>query len=211
MKKIRIWISDDHMVVRSGLRQIVAATRDLAIVGESQDGPGTLEAVRQKKFDILLLDLSMPGGGVELIHQLLQARPGLRVVVLTMHGEPQMAAHAVKAGASGYVTKDACVTLLLDAIRTVVAGGNFMEPCLADALLFQRVGDGEPLPDVLTPREREILKYLASGQSLVNIAARLDCSAKTVSVHKSRLMRKLDIGNNADLFHYAMRHGLGTR
>ncbi len=211
MKKIRLWIADDHMVVRSGLRQIVAATRDLAIVGESEDGPGALEAVQRRKFDVLLLDLSMPGGGVELIARLRQAKPELRVVVLSMNSEPQMAAHAVKAGAAGYVTKDADATLLLEAIRTVAAGGNFMEPGLADALLFQRVGEEEPQPDVLTRREREILKYLASGHSLVNIAALLDCSAKTVSVHKSRLMRKLNIDNNADLFHYALRHNLVMR
>ncbi|MDX9996163.1 MAG: response regulator transcription factor [Rhodocyclaceae bacterium] len=211
MKKIRIWIADDHVVVRSGLRQIVAATPDLAISGESQDGPGTMEAVQQKKFDVLLLDLSMPGGGVELIPRLLQARPALRMVVLTMHSEPQMAAHAVRAGAAGYVTKDASVTLLLDAIRTVAAGRNFMEPGLADALLFQRVSEEEPSPEVLTRREYEILKHLASGQSLVNIASRLGCSAKTVSVHKSRLMRKLNIGTNVDLFHYASRHGLIMR
>lgn len=211
MKKIRLWIADDHMVVRRGLRQIVAATSDLVIVGDSQDGAGTLEAVQRRKFDVLLLDLSMPGGGVELITRLIQAKPALLVVVLTMHGEPQMAAHAIKAGAAGYVTKDADVTLLLQAIRTVAAGGNFMEPSLADALLFQRVGEEEPQPEVLTRREREILKYLSSGQSLVNIATILDCSAKTVSVHKSRLMRKLNIGNNADLFHYALRHNLIMR
>jgi len=209
MKKIRLWIADDHVVVRNGLRQIAAAARDLTVIGESQDGPGTLKAMRRKDVDVLLLDLSMPGGGIDLIPGLLQERPAARVLVLTMHAEPQIAARAVKAGASGYVTKDADVAVLLKAVRTVAAGGNFMEPRLADALLFERVGSNEPSPAMLTEREREILERLASGESLAGIAASLDCSAKTVSVHKSRLMRKLNIENNAELFQYAMRHGLG--
>lgn len=211
MKKRKMWIADDHMVVRSGLRQIAAATKDLAVLGESQDGPATIEAVRQRDMDILLLDLSMPGGGIDLIPQLLQARPSLRIVVLTMHGEPQMAARAVQAGAAGYVTKDAEARVLLEAIRTVAAGGNFMEPRLVDALLFERVGDGEITPDKLTRREREILEQLVAGQAIAAIAAKLGCSPKTVSVHKSRLMRKLGLVSGADLFHYGMRHGLGRK
>ena len=209
MKKIRLWIADDHVVVRNGLRQIAAATRDLTVIGESQDGPGTLKAARRKDIDVLLLDISMPAGGIDLIPCLLQERPSLRVLVLTMHAEPQIAARAIKAGASGYVTKDADVSVLLKAVRTVAAGGKFMEPRLADALLFERVGSDEPSPAVLTAREREILDRLASAESISGIAATLSCSAKTVSVHKSRLMRKLNIGSNAELFQYAMRHGLG--
>jgi len=209
MKKIRLWIADDHVVVRNGLRQIAAATRDLTVIGESQDGPGTLKAARRKDIDVLLLDISMPAGGIDLIPCLLQERPSLRVLVLTMHAEPQIAARAIKAGAAGYVTKDADVSVLLKAVRTVAAGGKFMEPRLADALLFERVGSDEPSPAVLTAREREILDRLASAESISGIAATLSCSAKTVSVHKSRLMRKLNIGSNAELFQYAMRHGLG--
>lgn len=209
MKKIRLWIADDHVVVRNGLRQIAAATRDLTVIGESQDGPNTLKAVRRKDIDVLLLDISMPAGGIDLIACLLQEKPSLRVVVLTMHAEPQIAARAIQAGASGYVTKDADVAVLLKAVRTVAAGGKFMEPRLADALLFERVGSNEPSPAVLTGREREILERIASAESLAGIAASLGCSAKTVSVHKSRLMRKLNIETNAELFQYAMRHGLG--
>lgn len=209
MKKIRLWIADDHVVVRNGLHLIAAATRDMTVIGESQDGPGTLKAMHRKDIDVLLLDISMPAGGIDLIPRLLQERPSLRVLVLTMHAEPQIAARAVKAGASGYVTKDADVAVLLDAVRIVAGGGNFMEPRLADALLFERVGLNEPPHSVLTEREREILERLASGESLAGIAASLGCSAKTVSVHKSRLMRKLGIKTNAELFQYAMRHSLG--
>jgi DNA-binding NarL/FixJ family response regulator len=210
MKKIRLWVADDHVVVRNGLRQIAAATLDLTVIGESQDGTDTLKAVRRKDIDIdvLLLDISMPAGGIDLIPCLLQEQPSLRVLVLTMHAEPQIAARAVKAGASGYVTKDANVEVLLNAVRIVAGGGHFMEPRLADALLFERVGSNEPPPSVLTQREREILERLASAENIADIAASLGCSAKTVSVHKSRLMRKLNIKTNIELFQYAMRHCL---
>jgi DNA-binding NarL/FixJ family response regulator len=209
MKKISLWVADDHVVVRNGLRQIADATHDLKVIGESQDGAETLKAVQRKDIDVLLLDISMPEGGIELIASLLQKRPALRILVLSMHSEPQIAARAVKAGASGYITKDAGVVLLIDAVRKVAGGGRFMEPRLADALLFEHVSSNDLFPSVLTVREREILVRFASAESLAGIALSLGCSAKTVSVHKSRLMRKLDIKSNAELFQYAMRHGLG--
>lgn len=209
MKKIRLWVADDHVVVRNGLRQIAAATCDLTVAGESQNGEDALKAMQRKDIDVLLLDITMPAGGIELIPKLLQVRPSLRIVVLSMHAEPQIAARAARAGAAGYVTKDADVEVLLHAIRMVAAGGNFMEPRLADALLFERIDSHERSPAVLTRREREILERLASAESPAGIAASLGCSVKTVSVHKSRLMRKLGIETNAELFQYAMRHGLG--
>lgn len=209
MKKIRLWIADDHAVVRNGLCKIANATPDLRVIGESQDGTETLKAIQRKDIDVLLLDLSMPAGGIDLIPLLLNERPGLRILVLSMHTEPQIAARTIKVGASGYITKDAEVILLISAVREVAGGGHFMEPRLADALLFEHVGSNKPLLSSLTSREREILERFASAESLTCIAASLGCSAKTVSVHKSRLMRKLNIKSNAELFQYAMRHGLG--
>jgi DNA-binding NarL/FixJ family response regulator len=209
MKKIRLWIADDHVVVRNGLRQIAAATPDLRILGESRDGREARAAAARTDIDVLLLDICMPGGGVELIPLLLEIRPSLPILALSMHAEPQIAARAVRAGAAGYVTKDADVAMLLDAVRTLAAGGKFMEPRLSDALLFKPVATDSPSPVLLTIREREILRRLASGEKLGGIAASLGCSPKTVSVHKSRLMRKLGIGSNAELFQYAMRHDLG--
>ncbi|HQS58337.1 MAG: hypothetical protein B7Y56_09820 [Gallionellales bacterium 35-53-114] len=209
MKKIRLWIADDHAVVRNGLCKIANATPDLRVIGESQDGTETLKAIQRKDIDVLLLDLSMPAGGIDLIPLLLNERPGLRILVLSMHTEPQIAARTIKVGASGYITKDAEVVLLISAVREVAGGGHFLEPRLADALLFEHVGSNKPLLSSLTSREREILERFASAESLTSIAASLGCSAKTVSVHKSRLMRKLNIKSNAELFQYAMRHGLG--
>lgn len=209
MKRARLWVADDHVVVRNGLRQIAAATTDLRVIGESNDGPSTLKVAGRKDIDVLLLDLSMPGGGIDLICALIQTQPALRILVLTMNAEPQIAARAIKAGAAGYVTKDADMTVLLDAVRKVAAGANFMEPRIADALLFQRVDTGELPHTMLTHRELEILKRLASAETPAEIARSLGCSAKTISVHKSNLMHKMKFSTNAELFQYAIHHGIG--
>lgn len=209
MKKIRLWIADDHLIVRKGLGHIVGACPEFVVAGESQDGAGTLRAAGENDFDLLLLDLSMPEGGIGLIAQLRAAWPMLPILVLTMHSEPHLAIRAFQAGATGFVTKDAAAEILLGAIRTVAAGGCFMDPKLTEALLFERLANPEALTETLSPRERSILEYLAQGTNIKEIAARFGRSAKTVSVQKSRLMRKLRLRNNAELFDYAKRHGFG--
>lgn len=207
--KTRLWIADDHLVVRRGLCQVVANCRDLRVVGESRDGPETLEATERETIDVMLLDLSMPGGGIDLIKALSARKPDMRILVLTMHCDAQLAHRAVTAGAAGYATKDAGADDLLAAIRKVGAGGRFMDPLIADLLLFERVTDDEPKPEVLSPRERAILDRLVDGLSLVEIAAEFGRSAKTVSVQKHKLMHKLKVATNAELFQYAVRHRIG--
>jgi len=209
VKKIRLWIADDHLIVRKGLGHIVGTCPEFVVAGESEDGAGTVLAVRKKNFDLLLLDLSMPDGGIDLISQLRSSQPLLPILVLTMHSEPHLAARAIQAGATGFVTKDAGAEILLVAIRTVAAGGRFMDPRLTNALLFERLDSSEPLPEILSPRERSILEHLARGANIKEIAAQFGRSAKTVSVQKSRLMRKLGLENNVELFEYAKRHGFG--
>lgn len=209
MKKTRLWIADDHLIVRKGLGHIVGACPEFVVAGESEDGASILRAVGENDFDLLLLDLSMPEGGIGLIAQLRAARPTLPILVLTMHSEPHLAIRAIQAGATGFVTKDAAAEVLLGAIRVVATGGRFMDPKLTEALLFERLGNPETLPETLSPRERSILEYLAQGTNIKEIAARFGRSAKTVSVQKSRLMRKLKLQNNAELFDYAKRHGFG--
>lgn len=209
MKKIRLWIADDHLIVRKGLGHIVGTCPEFVVAGESEDGAGTVLAVRKKNFDLLLLDLSMPDGGIDLISQLRSSQPLLPILVLTMHSQPHLAARAIQAGATGFVTKDAGAEILLVAIRTVAAGGRFMDPRLTNALLFERLDSSEPLPEILSPRERSILEHLARGANIKEIAAQFGRSAKTVSVQKSRLMRKLGLENNVELFEYAKRHGFG--
>jgi DNA-binding NarL/FixJ family response regulator len=205
----RLWIADDHLVVRRGLGQLVANCRDMRVIGESKDGQETLAAADHHKIDLMLLDLSMPDGGIALIEQLSTRKPNMPVLVLTMHCDAQLAHRAIKAGASGYATKDAGADDLLSAIRKVAAGGHFMDPLIADVLLFERETIEEPDPEVLSPRERAILDRLADGLSLVEIAAEFGRSAKTVSVQKHTLMRKLKLTTNAELFQYAIRHNIG--
>lgn len=209
MNKTRLWIADDHLIVRKGLGQIVEACPEFVVAGESEDGTTTLLAVKNRGFDLLLLDLSMPDGGISLISQLRADWPTLPILVLTMHSDPHLAARAVQAGATGFVTKDAGAETLLEAIRLVANGTRFMDPRLTKTLLFERIGEQEAPPEILSPRERAILEHLAKGSNLKQIAAQFGRSAKTVSVQKSRLMRKLQLKNNAELFDYAKRHSIG--
>lgn len=205
---IRILLTDDHAIVRNGLKQIFAGYPDLEVVGEASNGAEALDLVRKLKFDILLLDMTMPGvSGADLIRRLLASTPALRILVLSMHNEPQVVSRALKAGAAGYVTKDSDQEILIAAIRKVASGNKFIDPALVDAMVFD--GSSEDAPhEVLSERELQVLQMLASGQSLAAIAESLHLSAKTISAHKAHLMQKLGIDNNADLMRYAIKHGL---
>jgi DNA-binding NarL/FixJ family response regulator len=207
---IRVVIADDHTILRDGLRQLLAAERDIEVAAEAADGHEALARVREVEFDVLLLDMSMPGkAGIELIKQVKSERPKLRVLVLSMHEETQYAVRAIKAGASGYVTKDSAGTQLVTAIRRVAAGGAFVTPEVAEQLALGAMPGAEGPPhELLSDREFEVFQRLVAGETVTAIAARLNLSGKTVSTHKARLMEKLGIGNQADLVRYAMRHGL---
>lgn len=206
---IHILVADDHAIVRSGLKQIVATCSDLAVSGEATHGAEVLEAARHGGHDLLLLDMNMPGvSGIDLIRRVKAARPQLPVLVLSMHNEGQVASRALRAGAAGYVTKDSEPEILVAAIRRVAAGGRFIDPALAEAMVFAGGCDAPP-HEVLSDREFEVLQLLARGHSLNDIAACLKVSAKTVSTHKARLMQKLAVDNNAELLRYAIRYGLG--
>jgi DNA-binding NarL/FixJ family response regulator len=205
---IRIVIADDHAVVRSGIRQIVATAPDLQVCGEATEGGEVPALLRSGATDLLVTDLSMPGGGLDLIRRVRTEWPRLPILVLSMHDETQIVARALKTGAAGYVTKDSEPEILIAAIRKVAGGGRFIDPALVDALVFEG-GAEEHLPhSLLSRREYEILVLLAGGKSINDIAAELHLSAKTVSTHKARLMEKLSIGNNAALIRYAIRHQL---
>jgi len=208
---IRLLIADDHAIVRSGLRQIIATTSDLQVVAEAGDGAAVLAAVRAGGCDLLVMDMTMPGlSGVDLIRRVRTERPTLPILVLSMHNEGQVVSRALKAGAAGYVAKDCEPDVLLSAMRKVAGGGRFLDPALVDAMVFDSGPadiDTPPL-NILSDREYQVLQLVASGQSLNDIGERLNVSAKTVSTHKARLMQKLGIDNNAELVRYAMRHGL---
>ena len=206
---IRILIADDHAIVRGGLRQIIATTSDIEVGDEAMRGPDVLDKLRAGDFQLLLLDMNMPGlSGIELIRHLKAAQPELRILVLSMNNERQVVSRALRAGAAGYVTKDSEPEVLLAAIRKVASGGHFIDPALVDLMVFDN-GSADAAPqELLSNREFQVLQLLATGHSLNDIGETLNISAKTISTHKMRLMEKLAIDNNADLIRYAIRHGL---
>jgi DNA-binding NarL/FixJ family response regulator len=207
---IRLVIADDHSLVRSGLKQIFALVSDLEVVGEAASGAEVLERLRQHPCDLLLLDLNMPGiSGADLIAQVKAHLSNLPILVLSMHNEPQVAASMLKAGASGYITKDCEPEVLLAAIRTVAAHGNYIDPVIAAKMVFDRpAAPQDPLHLRLSERELEIFNLLITGHSLMAIGAQLFISSKTVSTHKARLMEKLKVDNMAGLMRYAMQHDM---
>jgi len=207
---IRVVVADDHTILREGLRQLLGGEADIEVVAEAGDGHEVLARVRALAFDVLLLDMSMPGkSGIELIKQVKAEKPKLRVLVLSMHEEKQYAVRAIKAGASGYVTKDSAGTQLVTAIRRVAGGGAFITPEVAEQLALGAMPGAEgPAHQRLSDREFEVFQLLVAGETVTDIASKLNLSGKTVSTHKARLMEKLGIDNQADLVRYAMKHGL---
>jgi DNA-binding NarL/FixJ family response regulator len=206
---IRLLIADDHAIVRSGLKQLFALSPDVMVTAEAANGAQVLAALRDNACDVLLLDVSMPGiSGADLISRIRVHHPDLPVLILSMHNESQIARRNLKAGASGYVTKDSDPDMLLEAIRKVAAGGRFITPELAEKMAFD-VGNPHAVPhERLTSRELHILQLLAKGRSLNDIAQELSISNKTVSTHKARLMQKMRIDSNAKLIRYTVMHGL---
>ena len=207
---IRVVIADDHTILREGLKQLLAAASDIEIVGEARDGFEALTLAREVDFDVLLADLSMPGrSGMELIRQVKSEKPKLRVLVLSMHAERQYAMRAVKAGASGYLTKDSAATQLVAAIRKVAGGGAFISAEVAEELALSAMPHAEGPPHAsLSDREYQVFQLLVAGKSVSDIAAGLNLSAKTVSTHKARLMEKMGLANQTELVRYAIRHRL---
>lgn len=208
---IKILMADDHGIVREGLKHLFALTADIAVVAEAVNGGQVLERLQQGDFDVILLDMSMPGvSGVNLITRIRSHSPHIPILVLSMHNEPQIARRALNAGAAGYLTKDGEPEILLTAVRKVAQGGCFIDPALAGQMVFETNDPGQKAPhEQLTEREYEILLLLAKGKSLNEIADELAISNKTVSTHKTRLMQKMNFSSNADLVHYAVANGLG--
>jgi DNA-binding NarL/FixJ family response regulator len=207
---IRILIADDHTLMRDGLKQILATARDMTVAGEACDGLQTLDRVRTGEWDLLLLDMSMPGrGGVELVKQIKAEKPELPILVLSMHKESEYAVRSMRAGAAGYLCKDSASQQLLSAIRKVAAGGRFIGPEVAAELAFSLIQrDDRPLHALLSDREFLIFRKLAAGDGISEIAQRLNLSAKTVSTYKARVLQKMQMSSVADLIRYGLKHGL---
>lgn len=206
----RILIADDHAIVRDGLRRILQSAPGIEVAGEAVDGDEVMARVRAGGFELLLLDMSMPGkSGIELIKWAKATRPELAVLVLSMHQEEQYAVRAIRAGASGYVTKESASALLVSAIRKVAEGGLYISSGVAEQLALTLRPQTTGLPhQTLSDREYEVFDQLVTGATVSDIAARLHLSGKTVSTHKARILEKMGMDSVADLVRYAVAHKL---
>ncbi|EGF32899.1 Two-component response regulator [Oxalobacteraceae bacterium IMCC9480] len=203
---IRLLIADDHTIMREGLKRILEGADDIDVVGEAVDGFEVLAQVRKGGFDLLMLDLSMPGrSGVELIRQIKDEAPRLPILILTMHEEEQYAIRAIRAGARGYLTKESAGTQLLSAIRKVASGRPYISNEVAEQLAMDAMPSDDDYPHKkLSDREFEVFSLLVSGKTITDIADMLHLSAKTVSTHKTRILHKMGMSSLAELVQYAV-------
>ncbi|MFW6158837.1 MAG: response regulator [Planctomycetota bacterium] len=207
---IRVLIADDHPLARRGLRDIFEDEADVAIEGEAERGQEVLEKVREREWDVLVLDLSMPGlSGLDLLKQLKSEKPGLPVLVVTMHPEKRYAVRALKAGASGYLTKGSPPEEIIAAVRKLADGGKYASSTLTEALVRRIDEPEDKLPhETLSDREFQVLCLIASGMTVSEIAAKLSLSVNTVSTYRSRILDKMSMQNNAQLTKYAVDNQL---
>lgn len=208
--KIEVLVADDHAIIRDGLRKILADTEDMVVAGEASNGGAALEKVRERDWGLVVLDMSMPGrNGVDLIKLLKVERPKLPILVFSMHPEEQYAIRTIRAGASGYLSKEGDSDLILPAMRKVAGGGIFVSQKVAELFVSDASGKSEGLPHSrLTDREYGIFIRIVGGESLTDIAEELSLSIKTVSTHKSRILAKMGLSNQVDLVRYAVDHKL---
>jgi two-component system invasion response regulator UvrY len=207
---IRILIADDHIIVREGLKQIIAASPDLVVEDEASDGHEFLEKLRKKDFDVIVLDISMPGmHGLDVLKQVKIEKPKIPVLVLSMHPEDQYAIRALKAGAAGYLTKASAPAELIRAIRKIFQGGKYVSSSLAEKLAsILETGARESLHQNLSDREYQVMCMIASGKTVKEIAEELALSVKTISTYRSRILEKMEMKTNAELTHYAIKNQL---
>jgi two-component system, NarL family, invasion response regulator UvrY len=207
----RILIADDHAIVREGLKQILAETGDMVVAGEATNGQEVLDKVMENNYDVVLLDISMPGrNGLDILKQLKVEKPGLSVLILSMYAEEQYAMRALRAGAAGYMTKEGAPDELVQALRKVSQGRKYISPTLAEKLALNLEGGDQQNPphENLSDREYQVFCMIASGKMIKEIADELALSVKTVSTYRSRILEKMGLKNNAALTHYAIQNKL---
>jgi two-component system invasion response regulator UvrY len=207
---IRILIADDHRIVREGLKQILAETPDMTVVDEASNGQEVLGKVWEGDYDVVLLDISMPGrSGLDILKQLKNERPKLAVLVLSMYSEEQYAMRALRAGASGYMTKESAPDELIEAIRKVSTGRKYISATVAEKLAISlEANDERPAHESLSDREYQVMCMIASGKTIKTIADELSLSVKTVSTYRTRILEKMRMKNNAELTHYSIQNRL---
>lgn len=207
---INILIVDDHALFRDGLKRIIGETSDINVVAEAVDGRDALKKMREYKWDVALLDINLPDiNGLEVLKRMTEFDPSYRILVLSMYPEDECAIRAIRSGASGYLTKDSPTDKLIAVIRRLASGGKYVNPALAEKLLFSPVVDSEVLlHTTFSDRELHVFKLIAAGVSLTEIANKLSLSVKTVSTYRSRILDKMDMKNNAQLVRYAIQYEL---
>ncbi len=207
---ISVMIADDHAIVRQGLKQILSETPDIKVTGEAETGFQAIKVARQQTFDVMLLDISLPDrNGIEVLKQIKKDKPGLAVLMLSMHNEHEFAIRALKAGAAGYLNKQSAPAQLVVAIRQVAAGDKYVSPAVAQELANTINSDADkPLYTTLSDREYQTLCFIAAGKTLSEISSEMFLSPKTVSVYRSRLLEKLKLSNNSELIRYAIKNNL---
>ncbi len=208
MKKVLV--ADDHAVVREGIKRIIAETADMVVAGEATNGWEVLDKARGGDYDVVVLDISMPGkNGMEILKELKRERPGVPVLILSMHPEEQYALRALRAGASGFVAKESAPDELIAALEKVLRGSKYITSALAERLVLDiGVGSEESLHEKLSDRELQVLCLLAEGKTINQIGQELCLSAKTISTYRSRILQKTAMKTNAQLIRYAIKHGL---
>lgn len=207
---IRVLVGDDHAIVRRGLRQILSETADIEVAAEAGTADEIMRLVREERFNVIVLDINMPGGnGIDLIGQIRKEPNPPPVLILTVFPEEQYAVRAIKAGAAGFLNKESAPDKLIEAVRKVAARGRWVSPELAEALASMLAGEARGAPhERLSDREFEVMKLLASGKTVSQVAQELSLSVKTVSTHRTRILTKMEMRTNAELTHYAVRSGL---
>ncbi len=209
-KPYRILIVDDHAIVREGLKQILAEVDDIEVAGEADSSSRALQMTRRESWDMVLMDITMPDrSGIETLELMKKEHPGLQVLMLSMHRETQYAVRALKSGAAGYLNKQSAPAQLVDAIRMVASGKKYISAEVAQELASQVSGERDGLPhEGLSNREYQTLCMIASGLPVSAIADKLALSVKTISMYRARLLKKMQLKNNAELTHYAIKNGL---
>jgi DNA-binding NarL/FixJ family response regulator len=207
---LKILIADDHSIVRKGLKQVLADTSDMVVSDEAASTDEALKKALEGDFDVVVLDISMPGrGGLDALKQIKSQKPKLPVLILSMYPEEQYALRVLKAGASGYLTKESAPDELIGAIRKVSKGMKYVSAHLAEEIAFALDSDAErPIEETLSDREFQVLCMIASGKTTAEIAEELALSVKTVSTYRSRILEKMRMKSNAELTHYAIRNKL---
>ena len=207
---IQILIVDDHAVVRMGLSKIIEFDNNLIVAAQAGSAEESVNLVMSGKFDVIILDISLPGrSGLDIIKDLKAMQPRAKIIILSMYKESQFALRSFKAGASGYLTKEMAPDQIVNAIYKVVAGGKYISPEFASILLDELIDPALPLPhELLSDRELEVMRLIAAGKSLTVIAAALSLSDRTVSTYRTRILEKMNFKNNAEIIHYAITHKL---